>query len=98
MKPETMTPESARSFDGYSAANAMAVRACFPCGCEPYQDVFTFNRWKAQGFFVRKGEHGVKLALVKSISRENQETGEVETRRLLGASVVFCRHQVEARS
>ncbi len=99
MKAETqMTPEAARSFDTYSAANAIAVKACFPCGCEPYKDVFTFNRWKAQGYFVRRGEHGIHLALVKAIDRENPETGEMETRRLLGSSVVFCRHQVEARS
>ena len=44
----------------------MAKSAFAECGCEPYADVFTFNRWKAQGYFVRRGEHGVRLPIVPS--------------------------------
>jgi len=100
MKAEAvkMTPEQARSFDGFSIGNATVVATSFQCGCQPYQDVFTFNRWKAQGYFVKRGEHGVHLAKVTTTTRENPETGETETRRQLGRSVVFCRHQVEVKS
>lgn len=36
---------------------------CYPgCRCEPYDDVFTFARWRAQGYFVRKGEKSLRLA------------------------------------
>src|SRR5438034_428572 len=51
-----LTPEDARSFDGYSVANAIAVKTALAergCACEPYEDVFTFNRWRAQGRLVR---------------------------------------------
>lgn len=59
MRESTMTAETARTFNGYSVANAVTVTAALRdrgCSCEPYADVFTFNRWRAQGRTVRKGE------------------------------------------
>ena len=94
MKAPQMTAEQATTFDSYSPGNAMIVHASFPCGCQPYEDVFTFNRWKAQGYHVMRGQHGVKIAKLQVIEHEN-ESGEVERHRMLGRSVVFCRHQVE---
>ena len=96
---QKMSAEQARQFDGVSVANYAAAKAAFEaCGCEPYADVFTFNRWKAQGYFVRRGEHGVRLPIIKARAYEDKETGEEKTARILGASHVFCRHQVEARN
>jgi hypothetical protein len=92
-----MTPEEARQFDGVSVANyAMAKAAFASCGCEPYADVFTFNRWRAQGYYVRRGEHGVKLPIIKSRTVEDRETGDEKTIKIMGSSHVFCRHQVES--
>ena len=51
----SFTPETARHFDRYSIANAVTVKQALPCGCEPYVDVFTYRRWKAQGFQVQRG-------------------------------------------
>ena len=39
-----MTAQEARSFDGFSVSNAAQVMAQRGCGCEPYVDVFTYNR------------------------------------------------------
>lgn len=89
-----MTAEDARTFGSYSVANAVRVTQILTCGCEPYRDVFTFRRWLAQGFAVQRGQHAVKIPVVKMIERENRETGERETRRVLGSGAVFCRCQV----
>lgn len=89
-----MTATEATQFDSYSPNNAALVAASLSCGCEPYEDVFTFARWKAQGYHVRRGEHGIRLAAMKTISRENPETGEMEKRKMFGKTVVFCRCQV----
>jgi hypothetical protein len=50
------------------------------------------------GYWNGHKEHGIKLAKVTVTTRENKETGEIETGRRLGRSVVFCRHQVEVQS
>ena len=68
------------------------------CGCRAYEDVFTYNRWKAQGYYVKRGEHGIKLPVIKRVDREDPDTGEEKTIRIRGRAHVFCRHQVEARS
>jgi len=95
MNQQKMSAEQARQFDGVSVANYAAAKMAFAaCGCEPYSDVFTFRRWKAQGYYVRRGEHGVRLPIVKTRAYEDRETGEEKTARILGASHVFCRHQV----
>ena len=93
---ERMTAEDAKRFGRYSAQNAGAVYAALKCGCQPYQDVFTFKRWIALGFVVRKGEKAIKLPLVKDVTKTDEETGEETTgRRILGLSFVFCRCQVQ---
>lgn len=76
---ETMTAETATTFSGYSVANAIAVRAGLAdrgCSCEPYADVFTFNRWRAQGRTVLKGEHGIKIPVIVRGQTTDKETGE----------------------
>ena len=93
---ERMTAAQAMSFSTYSVANASHVKHSLACGCEPYVDVFTYNRWQAQGFQVQRGEKAVKIPVVKVVATENKETGDQETRKLLGTGAVFCRHQVKA--
>ena len=91
----TMTAAQATTFGAYSVSNAAQVKRSLACGCEPYRDVFTYNRWKAQGFQVQRGEKAIKIPVVKVVATENKDTGAEETRKLLGTGAVFCRHQVE---
>lgn len=98
MKAPKMTAEEARSFDQVSIGNAMMVDLLLKkkCDCHAYEDVFTYNRWRAQGYQVQRGEKSIKLPLVKVVTEENEDTGEpVECRRILGSSAVFCRCQVQ---
>ena len=92
---EKFTPETARHFDRYSVANAVTVKQALPCGCEPYRDVFTYVRWKAQGFQVQRGEQAIRLPLVYGRTESDPETGEERTVKRLGRSAVFCRCQVK---
>ena len=95
MKASTMTREQATSFSTYSPLNATIVRACLKCGCQPYVDVLTYNRWRALGYQVRRGEKALHLALVKNVDKMDDSGEVLETRRILGTSAVFCRHQVD---
>ena len=88
------TSETAREFDRFSVANAVTVKKSLPCGCEPYVDVFTYRRWKAQGFQVQKGQKAIRLPLVYARKEKDPQTGEETTSKRLGRSAVFCRCQV----
>ncbi len=89
------TPETARQFDRYSVANAVRVKEALPCGCEPYRDVFTYRRWKAQGYQVQRGQKAIRLPMIYQRTEKDRETGEERTERRIGRSAVFCRHQVK---
>ena len=91
-----LTPAQAKSFDRTSVSNALAVVMQLKCPCQPYEDVFTYNRWQVLGYQVQRGEKAIKLPLVKSIEVENEE-GETENKRILGSSAVFCRCQVKEK-
>lgn len=95
MKPPAMTPDQARSFDRVSVGNATLVLTVLKCGCHPYEDVFTYKRWQAQGFQVQRGEKAISLPLVKEIVEEDEGGETIEQRRILGHSWVFCRCQVK---
>jgi len=60
------------------------------CTCEPYQDVFTYNRWKAQGYQVRRGEHGCKVTTWVPKDKDNPDAGVFPRN-----ATVFCRCQVD---
>ena len=45
----SMSAAEARQFNTFSVANSIAVETALDCGCQAYRDVFTYNRWKAQG-------------------------------------------------
>ena len=96
-----MNATQAQTFDGYSVTNAailQGVAAARGCTCEPYQDFFTYQRWLAQGFQVRKGEHSTRLAVFVAVSKRDPDTGETQ---IVGkrpfTAHVFCRHQVDPR-
>ena len=94
MQLEKMSATEARTFDRYSVGNAALVMMQRGCGCEPYRDVFTYNRWRAQGFQVQKGEKAIRLPHVRTVRVRDEKTGEESERRLLRSSSVFCRCQV----
>lgn len=89
-----MSPEQARTFEGFSIMNVAKVVEALSCECSPYHDVFTFNRWRAQGLFVKKGEHGIRLPLVKTFLNKDKKTGEEKVIKIPCSSTVFCRCQV----
>jgi nicotinamide mononucleotide adenylyltransferase len=89
-----MTATDARRFDGFSVANTIAVESALNCTCEAYRDIFTYNRWKAQGFQVQRGQKSIRLPIFYSREVENKETGKVRTEKRRGSSAVFCRCQV----
>tara|TARA_Y100000310_G_scaffold251432_1_gene257948 strand:+ start:6392 stop:7051 length:660 start_codon:yes stop_codon:yes gene_type:complete len=99
---DAMTPDQARTFNTFSGANAAAVAIARPCGCMPYVDVFTYNRWRAQGFQVQHGEKAVSIPIVKDVPLDDDAApntvGKLTTRRIMGTSKVFCRCQVKERA
>ena len=94
-----MTADEARSFDRFSVANFSQVRSQLRCSCNPYEDVFTFGRWRAQGYHVRKGEHGIRFTtMVEHETEKNENTGETRVISRPWTAYVFCRCQVEEDS
>ena len=64
------------------------------CDCQAYVDVFTFNRWKAQGLAVQKGQKCTRTPLIKNVPVDDEDTGKTEFRQVMTTSALFCRHQV----
>jgi len=92
--PHKMTAEEATTFDRQSVANAVRVTELLSCGCEPYKDVFTYLRWRAQGMQVQRGEKSIRLPLI--IERQaDDDDDDSNPAKLLRRSAVFCRHQVQ---
>lgn len=85
-----LTAEEARTFSRTATENAVTVASALECGCEPYVDVFTFNRWIAQGFVVQKGQKAIKLSVVREVV-----TDDNQTKKVFGRAAVFCRCQVK---
>lgn len=92
---EHKTADDARRFErGPSVGNMVRVKTELACGCEPYVDVFTFNRWLAQGMVVQRGQKAIRLPVIKSRTTTDEKTGETHCRRWRATSAVFCRCQV----
>ena len=89
-RKQKMTETEAKSFDGYSASNAMLIYAALECSCEPYRDVFTYPRWEAQGYQVQRGEKGIKISVIR---KYEDDDGNAKTARK--RSYVFCKCQVK---
>ncbi len=106
-KPQKMTAEQAKTFEhGLSKKNYLIVKMLLTlksssCECEPYEDVFTFKRWVAQGFYVVRGSKSIKAPLIKTGSKDvtDDTTGKIEKAywRVLSVSYLFCRCQVQKR-
>ncbi|MEE9612352.1 MAG: hypothetical protein V3W19_13945 [Desulfatiglandales bacterium] len=104
-KPK-MTAKQAKEFDTISEKNYLMVKALLasksdPCQCEPYKDVFTYGRWKAQGYQVQRGSKAIKAPLVKRGTKEVEHptTGEKDIKhwRVMTVSYLFCRCQVKRK-
>lgn len=93
---DVLSAEEARRFNHFSIHNAVQAQLACPEGdCEAYKDIFTFKRWKAQGYFVRKGEKGTRITTWIATTKTDDEGNEVVTGKRPRTAVVFCRHQVE---
>ena len=106
-----MTASDATNFNGYSSnsisqiLNGIEARKesgkHVNCTCEPYEDIFTFARWEALGFCVRKGETSIKIGSwvpVATKTKTDAETGkETQGKAFLKPHTMclFCRCQVE---
>lgn len=71
------------------------------CKCEPYADLYTFNRWRAQGYHVRKGEKAIRFSTWlpvegKATTDDNGEMVNAAAPHLIPRlAFVFCRCQVD---
>lgn len=95
---EAMTAQEATTFTHRSADHAEYLRMVAAergCGCEPYRDWFTYQRWQAQGYQVQKGEHGTELTTWIPITEEDETGAEEVVGRRPHKTHVFCRCQVE---
>lgn len=100
-----MTADEARSFDATSLRSFSEVMEQLQCECLPYRDVYTFRRWKAQGYYVRKGQKAIQYSTWikpdngRGDDDENDDDQEQrEDPQLIMKRVsVFCRCQVEAK-
>lgn len=92
---QQMDEHEARNFGHFSVHNAVqAQMACPASTCEAYRDIFTFRRWRAQGFVVRKGETGTTVTTwIPDVKAD--DNGDKQIRRRPKRAVLFCRHQVE---
>ena len=93
-----MNAQDAKSFTGYSMANALIVAAAAAkrgCQCQPYEDWFTYKRWLAQGYQVKRGEHGVRLSTFVEMTKTDDDGNKTIIGKRPWRSTVFCRCQVE---
>ena len=95
-----MNATEAQSFDSHSMTHEMILAMAADskgCQCEAYRDWYTYNRWRAQGYQVRKGEKGVCLTVYRTIEEKDKDTGKVKRKSRPWRSYVFCRCQVDKR-
>lgn len=98
IETRVLDAEDARQFNHFSIHNAVQAQLACPEGtCEAYKDIFTFRRWKAQGYFVRKGEKGTRITTWIAKVTTDDEGNEKITGKRPKTAVVFCRHQVEKK-
>jgi hypothetical protein len=89
-----MSAEEARTFQHYSALNAArAQQACAEGVCRAYRDIFTYQRWRAQGFQVQRGQKGTPVT-TWIITSGADDNGDPILVRQAKRTVLFCRHQV----
>jgi hypothetical protein len=86
--------QQAKTFDTFSAQNYSILKAKLACTCEPYQDIFTFNRWSLQGYKINKGEHALKIMTYVKYDIRDKNDNIVKTISKPKTTNVFCRCQV----
>jgi hypothetical protein len=101
-----LTAEQARTFDKISEASAAEIAAAvreraatglYPaCNCQPYQDIFTYDRWSAQGCYVRKGEKSLARLLSYAEVKEERD-GQETVKRIPHPYWLFCRCQITVK-
>lgn len=64
---------------------------------QPDEEIHTFQRWKALGYSVKKGEHAVAKFPIWKMGTKKNDDGEEETtgRMFLKTSAFFKTSQVE---
>lgn len=86
-------------FSHFSIHNAVqAEMGCPSAECRAYQDIFTFKRWLAQGFVVRKEERGTPITTWISVTKTDDDGNQTVVGKRPKKVTVFCRHQVERRN
>ena len=96
---QKMTIAEATVFSHKSLASELILEAASRergCSCKAYTSYFTFRRWKAQGFQVQKGEHGIKLTTYIPVHKTDPKTGEKVPNGVRPKTTsVFCSCQVK---
>src|SRR6266542_49520 len=89
-----ISAKEARTFQHFSVHNAaQAQQACSERTCRAYRDIFTYRRWRAQGYRVRRGETGTAVTTWIATTRIGEDDEPVVVRRPK-RTVLFCRHRV----
>ena len=90
--------EDARRFNHFSIHNAVQAQLACPTGeCEAYKTIFTFRRWKQQGFLVLKGEKGTRITTWIPTTKTDDNGTKTITGKRPKVAIVFCRHQVDRK-
>lgn len=88
-----MNTREARTFTHKSESSYQQVKSQLSCDCEPYEDVFTYGRWKALGQQVQKGERSIKLQTWIPIVDKDENGDPVTTGVRPKTASLFCRCQ-----
>jgi len=96
---EKMTPLQATQFEnGRSLAHEIFLAEVAEekgCTCQAYEDWFTYDRWQALGYQVRKGEKSTKLTSYPKIKVKDKKTNEEKLVSKRRTNCLFCRCQVK---
>lgn len=90
-----------RAENGITMSNYPAIFAGFMARGIPEEqiiprvNVLSFQAWKAKKRFVRKGEHGVKIATVRHGIKKDDKTGQEKTYSFPWTVAVFHISQTE---
>ena len=65
---------------------------------DPMKNCFTFNTWKAKGYFVKKGEKAIRSMTLIEVKDQTTDEGEEQEKRTSPKTVyLFYIKQVEKR-
>ncbi len=75
-----ISAEEARTFQHFSVHNALQAQQACPEGtCQAYRDIFTYRRWRAQGYQVRRGETGTAVTTWIATTRIGEDAASERT-------------------